>query len=528
MLHLQNITYVHPNKDVLFEGVNLHLNSQKKAALIGNNGAGKSTLLGIIAGALPYAQGNLERNSDAYYVPQVFGQFNHLTVAQVLGVNDKLQALRAILDGAVSEDNFQTLNDDWTIEERCMEALANWKLEEIALDRSMGTLSGGQKIKVLLAGIFIHQPQFVLMDEPSNHLDSSGRKLLYDFIKQSTATLLVVSHDRALLNLMDTMYELSKNGIATYGGNYDFYTAQKEIEQAALLQDVQGKEKELRKAKEIARAAAERQQKLDARGKKKQDKAGTPTIMMNTLRNNAEKSTARTKEVHAAKTGIIADELSNLRASLPELDKMKFDFDKSILHNGKILFDGKGMQLVYNGMPVWQQPLDVQLLSGDRVAIKGNNGSGKTSLIKVILNQVVPQSGSVHRALNSVVYIDQDYSLIQNEFTVYEQAQQYNKSGLQEHEVKSKLSRFLFTKAFWDKPCASLSGGERMRLALCCITVGNAAPDLIILDEPTNNLDIQNVTILTNAIKDYEGTLLVISHDAYFLEEIGVEREIVL
>lgn len=528
MLHLQKITYIHPNKDLLFEHVSLHLAPHKKAALIGNNGVGKSTLLAIIAGKLHSSAGTLEVGDSPYYIPQVFGQFNHQTVTASLGIQDKLHALKSILAGDVTEDNLQALGDDWDIEERCQEAMQHWLLNDIALDRSMSTLSGGQKTKVFLAGIFIHRPKFILMDEPSNHLDVSARELLYGFIGHTNATLLVVSHDRTLLNLMDTMYELNKDGITTYGGDYEFYVQQKELEQTTLLQDVQAKEKELRKAKDVARAAAERQQKLDARGRKKQEKAGTPTIMLNTLRNNAEKSTARTKEVHAEKTGNIAEELSHLRASMPDLDKMKFDFDKSALHKGKILFDGRGMQLAYNGMPVWQQPLDVQLLSGDRVAIKGNNGSGKTSLIKVILNEVAPQSGSVHRALNSVVYIDQDYSLIQNEFTVYEQAQQYNKSGLQEHEVKSKLSRFLFTKAFWDKPCPSLSGGERMRLALCCITVGNAAPDLIILDEPTNNLDIQNVAILTNAIKDYEGTLLVISHDAYFLEEIGVEREIVL
>nr|WP_277631647.1 ATP-binding cassette domain-containing protein [Avrilella dinanensis] len=147
-------------------------------------------------------------------------------------------------------------------------------------------------------------------------------------------------------------------------------------------------------------------------------------------------------------------------------------------------------------------------------------------MIKVILGNLIPQIGNVFIAENKTVYIDQDYSLIENNLKIYEQAQQFNISALQEHEIKMRLNRFLFTKDDWDKPCSSLSGGERMRLMLCCLSIGNQSPDMIILDEPTNNLDIQNIEILTNAINEYQGTLLVISHDETFLEQIGIEREI--
>ncbi|MDM1524333.1 ABC-F family ATP-binding cassette domain-containing protein, partial [Empedobacter sp. 225-1] len=124
--------------------------------------------------------------------------------------------------------------------------------------------------------------------------------------------------------------------------------------------------------------------------------------------------------------------------------------------------------------------------------------------------------------------IDQDYSLINNHLQIYEQAQEFNQTGLQEHEVKIRLDRFLFSKDDWDKPCHTLSGGERMRLMLCCLNIANQSPDIIILDEPTNNLDLQNIEILTNAINEYEGTLIVISHDKTFLQEINIERTIEL
>lgn len=526
MLILHNIGYQHPNKDLLFDNINLSINKYQKTALIGNNGAGKSTLLKIMSGVITPSTGSVTSAATPYYIPQLFGQFNDLTIGQALRVDIQLKALHDILGGHVTESNMALLNDDWTIEERCTEALAYWHLEGLDLMQKMGTLSGGQKTKVFLAGISIHRPEIVLLDEPSNHLDTAGRELLYQFIKSFQGTLIVVSHDRQLLHLPDTVYELSKKGITIYGGNYDFYAGQKQIESQALDQDVKSKEKALRKAREVARETAERQQKLDARGKKKQEKAGIPTIAMNTLRNNAEKSTSHIKSVHAEKVGSIAQELNDLRQALPDTDKMKFGFDQTTLHKGKVLFAAKAVNHSYTGGMLWEIPISFQLNSGDRVALKGLNGSGKTTLIKIITGQLEPLMGEAYRADNKSICIDQDYSLINDELKVYEQAQQFNLTALQEHEVKTRLNRFLFTKEYWDKPCNTLSGGEKMRLMLCCLTVGNQAPDLIILDEPTNNLDLQNIAILTAAINEYEGTLLVVSHDQHFLEEIGAEKTI--
>jgi ATPase subunit of ABC transporter with duplicated ATPase domains len=528
MLILQNITYIHPDKDLLFENIGMTASRHEKIALIGNNGTGKSTLLKIIAGELKPAAGNIIADAKPYYIPQLFGQFNNYTIAEALGVHDKLSALKQILEGNTAEENFALLDDDWTIEERCLEALAYWQLNDPDLSQKMDTLSGGQKTKVFLAGIAIHRPEIVLLDEPSNHLDAAGREILYDFIQSFTGTMIVVSHDRTLLNLLPQVYELSKKGITVYGGNYDFYAAQKAIEQNALQDDLKSKEKALRKAKETEREAMERQQKLDARGRKKQDKAGLPTISLNTFRNNAEKSTARMKDVHADKIDGIAQELNQLRRDLPGNDKMKIGFDDTALHTGKILIRAEQINYSYSAGLLWRAPLSFEILSGDRIALKGSNGSGKTTLIQIMLGTLQPSSGSIYRADAKHVYIDQEYTLIDNALSVYEQVQQFNTGHLQEYELKSRLTHFLFTKADWDKPCGALSGGEKMRLVLCCLTVSSKAPDIIVLDEPTNNLDMQNIEILTAAIRDYKGTVIVVSHDAYFLEEVGVNKSIQL
>ena len=514
MLTIQNLSYIHPNGDPLFQNLYLSAERGSKIALIGNNGAGKSTLLKLAAGQLQPSGGSVITSQPPYYIPQIFGQFNHLSVAEALGADQKLEALRQILAGNVSAHNYDLLNDDWTIEDRCLDALVYWRLGKIDFSQKLGSLSGGQKTKIFLAGIQIHQPELILLDEPSNHLDVSGRQILYDFIEKTDKTLIIISHDRKLLNLPDVICELTQNEIRTYGGNFDFYTEQKRVEREALTRRIQEKEKTFRKAREKERDTVERQHKSDARAKKSVGNAGLPKIVANTWKNNAEKSTARAAEIHSEKTQRLHEELHRLRSSEPETDRMKFEFDDSLLHRGKNLFVAENINFRYGEKKevLWDKNLNIHIVSGERIAVKGRNGSGKTTLIRLILGILTPHCGKIDIAETTAIYIDQDYSLIDEQLTVYEQAQSFNIAGLQEHEVKIRLDRFLFSREEWDKACRALSGGEKMRLMLCCLNIRRKAPDLIILDEPTNNLDLQNVEILTEAIRDYRGTLIDVSH----------------
>ncbi len=526
MITVQDIAYMHPNRDLLFSNITFTINKHDKVALVGNNGEGKSTLLQLLAGKLLPFDGVIRLDSAPYYVPQHYGQYDELTVAGALMIEDKLNAYREILAGTVTDKNLSILDDDWGIEERCAEAFNHWEISNIDLCQPMHALSGGQKTKVFLAGILIHSPKIILLDEPSNHLDVSGRKILYQYIESTHNTLVVVSHDKSLLNLFNSVYELSKKGVSVYGGSYSLYEEQKRVESNALDNDILEKEKSLRKAKETEKEAAQRRQKLDSRGKGKQEKAGLPTISMKTLKNSAEKSTARIKDVHTEKIGNITNELQDLKTKLPAAGKMKINLDSSLLHKGKIILKATDINFSYSDNLLWREGINLQVESGDRVAIKGNNGTGKSTLIKIILGELKPVLGKIERSGFNSIYIDQDYSLINNKLTVYEQAQEFNSGALQEHDIKMRLNRFLFTASMWDKPCAGLSGGERMKLTLCCLTISSQAPDVIILDEPTNNLDLQNLEILITALKSYKGTLLVISHDEYFLKAIDVTGEI--
>ena len=510
--------------------LNFAISKGQKLGLVGNNGCGKSTLLQIIAGQLAPSSGVIVRPDDLYYIPQHFGQYDSLTIAQALQIDHKQKALHAILAGDASIENFSILNDDWNIEERSVTALDSWGLGQFPLSYPMNLLSGGEKTRVFLAGMDIHNPSVILMDEPTNHLDSSGRQRLYDWVEKWRSTLLVVSHDRTLLNLLPEICELEKHQISYYGGNYEFYKEQKTLMQEALQQRIEEKEKALRTARKVARETAERRDKQNVRGEKRNLKKGVPRIVLNGLQSKSEKSTAKLSGAHQEKTEKLTDERNQLRSSLSPTAALKTDFNSPGLHTGKILVTAKEINFGYHpDQPqLWRAPLSFQLKSGDRLRIEGGNGSGKTTLLKIITGQLQPLKGTLIQANFTYVYLNQEYSIINDRNSILEQAYAFNGRNLPEHEIKIILNRYLFPASEWDKSCRKLSGGEKMRLAFCCLMISNNMPDMFILDEPTNNLDIQSIEIITATIKNYAGTVIAISHDNYFIQEIGVEQSIFL
>lgn len=496
--------------------------------MVGNNGTGKSTLLQVVAGMLPASGGSVQLSGSQYYVPQHLGQYNGQTVAQILGVTEQLQALQDILNGDASEQHFAILNDEWDIEERVQAALAHWQLQYLDLNETMESLSGGEKTKVFLAGILIYQPQIVLLDEPSNHLDSPARALLYQWIAQTKSTVLVVSHDVTLLNQLDITLELTRQGVTLYGGNYDFYRTQHDGQLAALQAQVDDKQKALKQAKQKARDLAEQRQRQEARGKAAGKSQSLPRIVAGNLQRQAEQSTAKMKAVQGEKLDSLSTDLQQLRTQVQEQQVLKIDLRRSDMHRGKLLVDLQAVNVTFNGQPLWTEAVNFQLRSGERVRVAGRNGSGKTTLLRLLMGGQEPGEGQVVRAPFTYLYLDQDYSAIDNSLTVLAQLQQHNQRHLPEHDLKMLLHYHQFNAAYWNRPCAALSGGEKMKLLLCCMAVTNHLPDVLILDEPTNNLDVHSQEVLTTAIRSFKGTLLVISHDQYFVAQIGVEREVVL
>jgi len=336
----------------------------------------------------------------------------------------------------------------------------------------------------------------------------------------------LVSHDRTLLNLISITLELNEHGVQTFGGNYDFYKMQKEGQLESLEAQLEEKEKSLKQAQQRARELAQQRQKQEVRGKAHGQKQNLPKIVSGNLKSNAEVSTAKTKHIHQDKMSEISHSLRQIQTQIQEQRVLKIDLKKSDLHKGKILIDAREINYGYEGQMLWHLPLFLQIRSGDRIRIEGNNGSGKTTLLKLITGVLEPSFGEIYRAEFKYLYIDQNYSIVNNQLTIFEQVQQFNDRHLPEHELKMLLHYHQFPREVWDRNCAVLSGGEKMKLLLCCLAISNNTPDMLILDEPTNNLDIYCQEVLTEAIKNFNGTLLVISHDKHFIKKIEIESGI--
>ena len=525
-LQVQDLSYIHPNGDILFQNINFSISSGEKCAIVGNNGVGKSTLLRIMAGMTFPAMGKVLCDDVPYLIPQHYGHFDDMSVAKALGMAEKLRALSIILDGQGTEEDYELLNDEWDMHERIEEAFARWQIGHIVPDMPMKDLSGGEKTKVFLAGLDIYRPHIVLMDEPTNHLNTKGRSLLYEYIAHTRCTSIIVSHDRALLNLLHEVYEISQSGMQFYPMNYDDYREMVDMENASRMMQFENRQKELAKAEKLARKTMDRQQKHASRGEKQSANKCLARISMGNLKNKSEATTSRLNKFQQEKMDAMKREMHEIRSSINESTAIKIDIGNSLLPVKKRIVEGKNVTFRYSDLDtMWKlHPLDLSIFSGERIRLQGDNGCGKSTLLKLITGALLPAYGEISciKALN-ILYLDQEYSCIDNELTVYGQLE-ITGTNRPEHELKMLLNRFLFTPSTWGRKCGDLSGGEKMKLALCSLIVRENTPDMIIADEPTNNLDIASMEILATTLKNYKGTLLMVSHDEQFIHDVGIDR----
>jgi ATPase subunit of ABC transporter with duplicated ATPase domains len=519
---VSGLGYTFPDGHTLFKNISFRL-TNGKTGIVGANGCGKTTLLRIIQKELTPGEGSILTNGNFAVLEQKPSAYSALSLAEVLGVDRRLSAIYAITAGMGTEADFALLGDDWAIEERVLHILREAGLEKIPLARLFGQLSGGEASRLLFAKCLLQNPDFIMLDEPTNHLDELNRNLLYAMVRNYTKGLLVISHDRQLLRLMDTIIEITSNAAKMYGGNYDFYIQQKAAERSALEQQILAAECELKKEQHTAAAVAASRKKLNVRAEKNSAKSGIPKILLNQRRGKGERTLARITEVHEKKLIRIQSRITELKENLPVKNKLKFDLPADPGYRGKILIKAEGINFGYNETMLWQQSIDFTLYSRERISLAGNNGSGKTTLVNLLTGKLHPVCGSIICNKIRIGVIDQTYELINPDLTVLENVRQYALSNVQEHDLRIRLGRFLFFKEEVFKRAKDLSGGEECRLAMACLLTVSNEPDLIILDEPTNNLDLDGIEQLQNALRQFSGALLVISHDKDFLESIGID-----
>ncbi|TSE01545.1 ABC-F family ATP-binding cassette domain-containing protein [Skermania sp. ID1734] len=509
---ISNLGFSWPDGTRQFDSLNTMFGAVR-TGLVGLNGSGKSTLLRLIAGELQPERGSVTVSGDVGYLPQQIILRSRTRIDEMLGIAPYRKALHRIEAGSTNENDFDVVGGRWDVEERAIAVLAQLGLDQIIgsaadLDRTVATLSGGETVLVALSALLLAEPAVLLLDEPTNNLDRSARHRLYDAVQQFTGVLVLVSHDRELLDRMDTIAELRSGQIRQFGGNFTDYEQAIDAEQEAAQAAVADARRNVRRQ---SRELTEARIKLDRRnryGKKMFAQKREPKIVMGLRRMQAQESAGKLRNNHVEALDSARSALADKERQLRDDREIRVELPATQLYSGQQVVELNDRRLPCG--PTVSLSID----GPERIALTGPNGVGKTTLLEAIAAagpwvpwRMLPQRLDI---------FDEDMSVLEN---VARKAPHADPQA-----IRAQLARFLFRGADADVPAKSMSGGERLRAALATLLLGEPAPQFLMLDEPTNNLDLASREHLTQALNSFRGALLVVSHDIDFLERLGITR----
>ena len=514
-----NLSFSWPDDTPVFQDLSCTFGGGR-TGLVAPNGAGKSTLLKLIAGELRPTGGTASAAGVLGYLPQSLPLSGDLTAAEVLGVAPVLRALAAVEAGDASEQHFTTIGTEWDVEERTLAQLDRLGLGDVALDRRLDTLSGGQVVSLGLAAQLLKRPDVLLLDEPTNNLDLDARRRLHDALDDWTGCLLLVSHDRALLDRMDRVAELDRGEIRFHGGNFTAYEQAVRAEREVAEKNVRNAEQEVRREKRERQQARERAARRAGTAARNVSDAGLPKIVAGTLKRRAQESAGKADGTHADRVSEAQARLDEASRAVRDEQKIALQLPETRVPAGRTVFHGERLQ----ARALFAGPgADLMIRGPERIALTGPNGAGKSTLLRLISGELTSEGGETRRADGRVAYLSQRLDLLDLDRTVVQNLAA-SAPGMPEAQRMHLLARFLFRGSRIHLPVSVLSGGERLRATLACVLFAEPAPQLLLLDEPTNNLDLVSVGQLESALSAYEGAFVVVSHDERFLAEIGVDR----
>ncbi|MFB7996906.1 ABC-F family ATP-binding cassette domain-containing protein [Streptomyces sp. NPDC056002] len=506
----------------VLDGLSLAI-GRGRTGLVGTNGTGKSTLLRLLAGQLAPSQGSVTVGGSLAYLPQNITLDTTLRVDQALGIAERRAALRAIENGDVSEEHFDTVGDDWDVEERALATLGSLGLADVELDRTVGQLSGGETTLLRLAALLLERPDVLLLDEPTNNLDVFARRRLYEAVDSwRSGVLLVVSHDRELLERVDRIAELRSGSVSWYGGGWSAYEEALATQQEAAGRMLRAAEADVRRQKreleetqiKVARRARHNK-KLDAQRK-------APRIVAGEKKRSAQESGDKLRGLHEDRLSEAHERREEAAEAIRNDAEIRVSLPHTAVPTGRTVLSLDELSLAHGKL----RDGSLHIHGPERIALVGRNGSGKTTLLRTLTGELEPLRGQA-KTFVPLRFLPQRLDVLDEELSVAANVARMA-PGVTDNHIRSQLARFLFKGARAQQPAGTLSGGERFRAALAATMLAAPAPQLLMLDEPTNSLDMASVRQLTSALESYEGALLIASHDLPFLESIGITRWLLL
>ncbi|ROS04620.1 ATPase subunit of ABC transporter with duplicated ATPase domains [Sinobacterium caligoides] len=518
LLQAQQISYQFDSGEMLFSNISCKL-SARRTGLIGRNGCGKSVLASILAKQRKPSDGNVILNGSVESFSQLTSttDLSHLTLLQYLQLDSILGALRQVERGHYDDNCLEIIGDKWRLENELKLLFAELGLND-GFNKKCDELSGGQLTRLKLWKLLHSGVDLLVLDEPSNHLDHEGRQWLAREMAQFNGHILLISHDRMLLRQVSQIWHLSGLGLRQYGGNFDTFFEQQQLEKLAIerqLDNVQRHQKKLKKESQSNR------EKADIRAKKGlQDRrqGSQPKIAMNTMRSMATASAAnRAKNDHGRRERLEA-KYQSLQARQEKLKQQAFTITTT--HSKITTLVSFTDCVLAHGM---QQPISFVVKTGSKVHVSGRNGSGKSTLLKTLLGRLPVASGEA--SVNApLYYLDQHFSLLNKELSLLETLSLHCPT-VEEHHARTMLAGIGFRHESVHRLVKQLSGGEKMKLAML-VASRQAANPLLLLDEPDNHLDLDSKTLLARALKEFNGSFLLVSHDQDFISECDINYTI--
>ena len=520
-LALDSASFDLPDGTTLLSGLSEQFDSQH-TGLVGRNGAGKSVLARLLAGELQATTGRCIRSGLVFYLPQQVERPPGETVASLARVKPILDSLARIDAGSVDPADFDLVGDAWDLSARLQHALEQAGLGHLQAATPAQQLSGGEAMRVALLGAMLSNADFLILDEPTNHLDAPSRQALAAQLKGWKRGLIVVSHDRALLEQMDRIVELSSQGLRSYGGNYSFYAAARAAEQDSAQRDLDHACHALQREERALREQRERQQRRQAQGAREGKAANQAKILLGRQKERSEASGGRLQQRSEETRQQHREQVRNAAEQLRE--------DQAIRLHGPQLSAAaqrRVVQLEDVALPFAPPALrhiDLVVTGQQRIGITGSNVSGKSTLLKVIAGEIAPSNGRATRD-PACAWLDQRLATLDPGTSAIDQLLAANRSVAPDR-LRTYLAQIGLDARKATMPTGLLSGGERLKAALACALYADPPARLLLLDEPGNHLDLASLEALEAVLAQYTGALVVVSHDEVFLDRLHLTHRL--